>query len=616
MKFHFALAGVVAVWSVLMPSLRAAEEAKPKKAEESEPEQRFSVAVKNLPRDWQKRVAAEKNRESKRIAELLAQCREAEYLESEDVEFLRRHRQEVIPKLRKAVAKDWRAGGAALQTWLDLWDAEARERWYAEFRKADRETRAELLRMNPRDEHLRSITHPRTPEEVAVFHEALKGPEFTAEAVFVLDDPNPVAAAIFEQLPQLPQNRQWEVVGALAERPLAAAHAARVLDWARERPLVEEDDLAQALELTGKIRTLGGETAEAAEKLFMELDAKGRRELLQPRSQHVAFAFCRVASAGSRPLMERLFREAPAEVRAAAFAGLARLRGPEILPELETLAEARESLIYAALEALAENGAREAADAWVLRTFPKLSERGMEYAANAGGAEVAKRALAQGEDLYSLEKFKIHWRANGITLPAFFERLRERGLIARVPTAEEIARARKERGTEPFDIMELVGLMHEVDGGQVVWWMTESQQAQYAAILHEVASITRGAFVPAAITQKELAEDGPEDHPEESAPIAIEFGAAGKLFQVRARGFGRLCDGEAVQAAANRVLEIAGKKERFLSMELGVERAALVYGPPEAWQQVAAEYGLPLQLITARPEVKAPAKKAAAKPRK
>lgn len=599
MRNHFTLIAAI-LWSLLSSPAQALEE------EDAKTEVKFSVAVKSLPRDWAKRVAAEKARENEELTELLEQYKGGGEPFPEDFEFLEHHREQMLPILQKATAKDWRAGGTAFQISILLGDTKARDRWFAEFRRGDAKTREELLALNLEGERRRSLVVPRTKEELAILHDALKGEQPVVGAIFLLEDPSPVAALILDQWAKWPRNRQWDVAMSLAESSLPPPEAARLLAWVREHALPEEDDFAHAFQLITKILGLGGETAEAAEKLFADLNGKNSKELLLPRSQMVAIEFCGIAGAGSRPLLDHLVMEGSHEVRNAAFAGLARLRGPAILAELEALAGTSHSATVAALAALAGSGAREQADAWALSHWAALGESALLYASDYGGPDVARRALAQIKDLMPDQRFKLAWRSNGTTLPGFFARLHERGLISRTLTPREIARAMKNRPAGNFSVDEILDLMHGIDPLLIFDMKGERQPPPYRVALHRFTSLSRGAFVPNGIMEKKLPpkKGGPEA--EEGQPVAVEFGAAGKFFQFQARPLGVLYDVESVQAAVNRALEVAGKKERFLAFHTSDYITEFIFGPPEAWRQFAAEYSLPLRLTTATPEPTAP----------
>lgn len=608
------LLAVAALFTFSADSPGAEKKAAKSKSPAKTQEEQFSVAVKELPRDWEKRVASKKREERKRLGEVLTMCAESGGIDADDLDFLRRHREEAIPALQAEIVDDWQAG-AVLETLMEIGAPGVRERWFAEFRKGDSKTRATLLQIEAMDEDWRSITAPRSKEEAALFQDALKpGPGFTLGVAFKLEDLSAVASSLLDQMPKLSRSEQWQLAGRLSEGPIAAADAGRLLRWVRELQKKEEDELAKALEVALKIRALGGETAAEAEKLFAELDARDPQELMQMRSRHVVYEFCAIAGLASRPLFERLYKDASeSSIRDAAFVGLARLRGPEVLAELDAPARSgeNETMVWSVLGALAENGAREQADAWVLKHFPKLSGSGVFYAMHHGAPEVAKRLLAQSTDGEPLDRsdqfqrFELRWRADGITLPSFFERLRERGLIARVPTAAEFDRAKKLRSSIDSEAKDIIRLLGDVGTLLALLPSWDVQPPLYEPVIHRFAAFSRGAFAPGAIRQTAERAELPW--------ATVEFGAAGKYFVLRTRSLGREYDLEGVQAAANRALELAGKKERFMAISTEFQPIAYIYGPAEGWKQIAAEYSLPLFGF---PAASAPPAKAAGKARK
>jgi hypothetical protein len=165
-----------------------------------------------------------------------------------------------------------------------------------------------------------------------------------------------------------------------------------------------------------------------------------------------------------------------------------------------------------------------------------------------------------------------------------------------MPNAEEMKRLamnknRYSEDTEANDALSLlvdVGAMFAIER-----YVGDEPPPPYSDLLKIFADRTQGAFVPVGIVEKYLV---PNRDPErrETFPVAVEFVAAKKLISFKGRALGRKYDLEAAHAAANRALELAGKNERFFAIELDDQEMSYVFGLPEAWKQIAADYSLPL----------------------
>jgi hypothetical protein len=570
----------------------------------------FSLQVQDLPADWEKRIAERSLAEKARVAQLLKSSLAGESVLAGDIALLRKHRNDVIPALQKSIENDWRAGGDAFELLLDLEAPGARERWFAEFKKGDARTREKLLDILAFNERDEEVTNPRNAEEEEVIRAALSGPGFTHSALYKIEDPTTVAAGLLDQLPKLPRDDQWPIASFVASAKLDAAQAQRLLAWAREqasqtKPNDAPDD-ARLIELPrfDKIHSVLMLVAELcafdsiradAEKFFAELDAKFPDALLDHRSQTIIMVFSRHATAASRPLLERLHRESKdPTARGSVFAALAWIRGPEVLPELVPMLAVpqQNGPAWLALEELAAHGHREKVEAFILREIPRPDARSVYYALRQGGPAVLKHVLEKlpAEELPGTDRFDLEWKARGLTTDSFLSRLKELGLISRLPTEREIADARRSAGVDPSPTAELFILLERLG----VYWVFDAEADEfpppYQRLYRQFAAFTKDAFSFQGFQQREVKAAGEEV--EESS--IVEFAAAGKLFVIRTPPIGDWFDLGAVEGAVNRALELSGKKERIIGIETESQEARYVFGSPEVWQQVAKEFAFPL----------------------
>jgi hypothetical protein len=310
-------------------------------------------------------------------------------------------------------------------------------------------------------------------------------------------------------------------------------------------------------------------------------------------SQGMARAFCKGATPASRAVLDDVFKQSKDPViRGYALEAITRQRGPEVLADLEPLAAdpKRAYELWDTLTFLAESGAREKVNEFVLRHFPKLDERGMSYVLRYGSPDLVRRAEESAAEIRPDVRFALEWKTNGRTLAGFFQRLKERNLISRVPTAGEIAQAAKSEGggtlesDRALQLLGMLGARLEFDSEADVF------PPPYDRLFDRIAQFTGGAFAPRVLQQcagKPASDD-------EEPPLMIEFVAAGKQFTLKPAPMGDWYDLEAVQATVNRALEAAGKPERLLALESSGQEVAFVFGPPAAWQEIAKEYAFPL----------------------
>jgi hypothetical protein len=511
-----------------------------------------------------------------------------------DLGFLRRHRETAVAALRAELKAGWKKAGSALETLMSLGDAEARAQWFAEFRKGNVETREELLSFLAHDESGKDLIAPLNREEEEIFRAALDSKQFVLGAAFRINDRPGVVTLLLDQLPELPREDQWSVAGVITSGVWTPGEGRRFLAWAREQAAIVRDKELDALqEAVADMMEKRGETLADAEKLFLELHARGPREML--RSQGLARAFCKGATPASRALLDEIFKEARDPViRGYALQAITRQRGPEVLADLEPLAAdpKRAFELWDTLTFLAESGAREKVNAFVLRHFSKLDERGVGYVLRYGDPDLLQRAEERAAELRPDIRFALEWKIKNRTLTGFFQRLKERGLISRVPTAEEIAQTAKLEGSSGLDSDRAMRLLAVLEAQMQFDSEADVVPPAYDRLLDRFAQFTRGAFAPRAVQQRTAKPASDDEEPQ----ITIEFVVAGKQFTLKPQPLGDWYDVEAIRVAVNRALEAAGKAGRLLTVESVGQEAVYVFGPPTAWQEIAQEYSFPLAL--------------------
>jgi hypothetical protein len=554
----------------------------------------FSLIVKDLPPEMEKKTPSSEDGEKRRLARVLAMVKEDESLDEMDLGFLRRHREAAVSALRAELKGGWKKAGSALETLMSLGDVDARTQWFAEFKKGNVETRQELLGFLAHDESGRDLLSPRNPEEEDVFRAALEPKHFVLGAAFRINDRPGVVGRLIDELPQFPREDQWSVAGVITSGVWTSEEARRFLAWTREQAsVVREKELAALQEVVADIMEKQGETLAEAEKLFLDLHARDPREL--PRSQGMARAFCKGATAASSSVLDAIFKEAKDPViRGYALEAITRLRGSEVLADLEPLAAdpKRAFELWDTLTFLAESGAREKVNEFVQRHFPKLNERGVGYVLRYGSPDLLQRAEEQAAELRPHVRFALEWKLRNRTLPGFFQRLKERDLISRVPTAEEIAETAKGEESAGLESDRAMRLLAVLEAQMQFDSEADIVPPAYDRLLDRFAQFTRGAFAPRGLQQRAPKPASEDEEPQ----ITVEFVIGNKQFTLKPQPLGDWYDVQAIQVAVNRALEVAGKTERLLAVESVGQEAAYVFGPPAAWQEIAREYSFPLAL--------------------
>ena len=425
-------------WSIAAaqdrPKADSAPNAKP------EDEESFSLVVKDLPPSWTEKSTSASDATRRQLAKVLALVKEGETLEPADLEVLRRNRDGAVTALRRELKSGWEDAGSAFETLINLGDAKARAQWFAEFKKGDAEKRELLLDLLVIDDADEDVLAPRNKEEEDIYRAALKNPHFVLGAALRISDKPGVATLLLDRLSETPGDEQWNLVNVIAGCTMTPKDAQRLLAWAQERTAnASTAELAQLQALVAEIVGKGGESVADAERLFLDLQTRNPKEVF--RSQGTARAFCQSATPASRPLLDELLKSSKDPViRAMAMKAIARQRGPEILKDLDSLVADRDRQLelWEALSQLVGNGAREQVNEFVLRNFPKLGEREIGYVLRYGGPELLNRAQENAAALRPETRFALDWKTRERTIDGFFGRMKELGLIERVPSPEDV----------------------------------------------------------------------------------------------------------------------------------------------------------------------------------
>jgi hypothetical protein len=251
------------------------------------------------------------------------------------------------------------------------------------------------------------------------------------------------------------------------------------------------------------------------------------------------------------------------------------------------------------LEALAKSGHRDAADAYFLKNISTVDRRAANYALRHGGPQVIERTVKSAPKLDKDLQFEIAWKARAHRIEGFFARLKELGLIPRLPTAKEIDDARAgEEGEPRLEAHAAMALLGGVGGMFTFDSEADEIPPRYDELLMNISQFTRGAFLIDRLQQSspksKVAGDGQEEEEELGPPINVKFVSRGKLFDLTPARVADWFDVGAIQTTVNRALELAERKERLLALAGWSQEAAFVFGPPDAWQKIAEEFAFPI----------------------